>query len=467
MIFDIVIIGAGPGGYISAIRASQLGLKVALVEKRETLGGTCLNIGCIPSKALLESSEHYVQSLKEFKEHGIEIKSVKLNLKKMMERKDKVVGTLTQGVEFLMKKNKVQTFGGHGQLKSKNEVLVTYEDGKSEVLEARNILLATGSVPNTLPDIEIDEKTIVSSTGALSLSRVPTSMVVIGGGYIGLELGSIWNRLGSKVTVVEFGPKIAATMDSYIGKLLHQSLEKQGLFFELHSKVTKAKIQKDGKVNISIESVKKKSSKNMKADVVLVATGRRPFSDNLGLEVLNIQKDEGHFLKVNKHYQTSEPHVYAIGDLIPGPMLAHKAEEEGVAVAEHLAGLTSHVNYLTVPGVIYTWPEVASVGYTEDQLKEAQVPYASGRFPFAANGRAQALGFTEGQVKILAHKDTDQILGVHIIGPRASDIISEAVVAMEFGASSEDLARSFHAHPTLSEALREAALDVEKRARQM
>ena len=466
--FDLVIIGAGPGGYTSAIRASQLGLKVALVEKRKTLGGTCLNIGCIPSKALLESSEYYVQSLKDFKNHGIEIKSVKLNLKKMMERKDQVVQNLTHGVEFLMKKNKVQTFFGHGQIKSKNEVQVKYENGKSEILKAQNILLATGSVPNTLPSIEVDEKNIVSSTGALSLSHVPAHMVVIGGGYIGLELGSVWNRLGSKVTVIEFGPKIAATMDSHIGKLLHQSLEKQGLKFELHSKVTQAQVQrKEGPVNLSIESVKDGSTKKMKANVVLVATGRRPLSENLGLEALNVQKDEHHFLKVNEHYQTSEPHIYAIGDLIPGPMLAHKAEEEGVAVAEHLAGRSGHVNYLTVPGVIYTWPEVASVGYTEDQLKTAEVPYSSGRFPFAANGRAQSLGFTEGQVKILAHKDTDQILGVHIIGPRASDIISEAVVAMEFGASSEDLARTFHAHPTLSETLREAALDVDNRARQM
>lgn len=465
--FDLVIIGAGPAGYTGAIRASQLGLKVAIIEKRKTLGGTCLNVGCIPSKALLESSEHYVQSLHELQDHGVEVSDVKLNLEKMMERKGKVVSGLTQGVLGLMKKNKVEVLFGFGKIKSKNEVEVKLEDGSNQVLETKNIMLATGSVHNTLPGVEIDEQFIVSSTGALELPNVPEEMIVIGGGYIGLELGSVWQRLGSKVTVIEFSDKIAGTMDSQIGKLLHRSLDKQGLKFILQAKVTEAKVQKDNKVKVVIESVKDGSVQEMVVDAVLVSTGRRPYSEGLGLENVDVEKDKRGFVSINKKFQTSVDNIYAVGDLVDGPMLAHKAEEEGVAVAEIIAGKPGHVNYATVPGVIYTWPEVASVGYTEEQLKEKKIPYVAGKFPFIANGRARALGMTEGQVKVLAHKDTDELLGVHIIGPRASDMIAEAVVAMEFGASSEDLARSFHAHPTLSEALREAALDVEKRARQM
>ncbi len=465
--FDLVIIGAGPAGYTGAVRASQLGLKVAIIEKRKTLGGTCLNVGCIPSKALLESSEHYVQSLHELKDHGVEVSGVKLNLAKMMERKSKVVSGLTQGVLGLMKKNKVETLFGFGKIKSKNEVEVKLEDGSTQILETKNIMLATGSVHNTLPGITIDEQFIVSSTGALDLPNVPEKMIVIGGGYIGLELGSVWQRLGSQVTVVEYGDKVAGTMDAQIGKLLHRSLEKQGLKFLMQAKVTEAKVQNDNKVKVVIESVKDGSKQEMLVDAVLVSTGRRPYSEGLGLETVDIKKDARGFVSINKKFQTSETNIYAVGDLIDGPMLAHKAEEEGVAVAEIIAGKPGHVNYLTVPGVIYTWPEIASVGYTEEQLQEKKIPYASGKFPFIANGRARALGMTEGQVKVLAHKDTDELLGVHIIGPRASDMIAEAVVAMEFGASSEDLARSFHAHPTLSEALREAALDVDKRARQM
>lgn len=466
--FDLIIIGGGPAGYTGAVRAAQLGLKVALIEKRKTLGGTCLNVGCIPSKALLESSEHYTQSLHELGTHGVDIiGEVKLNLEKMMARKDKIVSELTGGVQYLMKKNKVQTFNGFGKIKSKNEVEVKLEDGSTEILETKNIMLATGSVPNTLPGIEIDEQFIVSSTGALELPNVPEQMIVIGGGYIGLELGSVWQRLGSQVTVVEFGSKIAGTMDAQIGKLLHRSLEKQGLKFMLDAKVTSAKVQDNNKINVVIESVKDGSKQEMTVDCVLVATGRRPYSEGLGLETVNIEKSKHGFVTVNNHYQTSVQNIYAVGDLIEGPMLAHKAEEEGVAVAEILAGKPGHVNYLTVPGVIYTWPEVASVGYTEEQLKEKNIAYSSGKFPFTANARAKALGMTEGQVKVLADKETDAILGVHIMGPRASDMIAEAVVAMEFGASSEDLARSFHAHPTLSEAVREAALDVDKRARQM
>ncbi len=465
--FDLVIIGSGPAGYTGAIRAAQLGLKVAIIEKRKTLGGTCLNVGCIPSKALLESSEHYVQTLNELEEHGVQVSEVKLSLEKMMTRKSKVVASLTQGVQGLMKKNKIETFFGFGKIKSTNEVEIKLEDGSVKVLETKNIMLATGSVHNTLPGIEIDEQFIVSSTGALDLANVPEKMIVIGGGYIGLELGSVWQRLGSQVTVIEFGDRIAVSMDSQIGRLLHRSLEKQGLKFSMQSKVTSAVVQDDNKVKVIVESVKDGSSQELMVDAVLVSTGRRPYSEGLGLESLNIEKDKFGFLSVNKKFQTSTDNIYAVGDLIEGPMLAHKAEEEGVAVAEIIAGKPGHVNYLTVPGVIYTWPEVASVGYTEDQLKEDNTPYASGKFPFLANGRARALGMTEGQVKVLAHKDTDKILGVHIIGPRASDMIAEAVLAMEFGASSEDLARSFHAHPTLSEALREAALDVDKRARQI
>ncbi len=465
--FDLVIIGAGPAGYTGAIRAAQLGLKVAIVEKRKTLGGTCLNVGCIPSKALLESSEHYVQSLHEFDSHGIEVSSVKLNLEKMMARKNKIVSDLTGGVQFLMKKNKIETFYGFGKIKSKNEVEVKLDTGSTETLETKNIMIASGSVHNILPGVEIDEQFIVSSTGALDLPNVPEKMIIIGGGYIGLELGSVWQRLGSQVTVVEFSNKIAGTMDTQIGKLLHRSLEKQGLKFILEAKVTKASVDKNNKVSVTIESVKDGKIEHVIVDTVLVATGRRPYSEGLGLENLNIEKDKRGCVVVNNHLQTSVTNIYAVGDLIDGPMLAHKAEEEGVAVAEHIVGLPSHVNYLTVPGVIYTWPEVASVGYTEEQLKEKNIPYNAGKFPFSANARAKALGMTEGQVKILAHKESDLILGVHIIGPRASDMIAEAVIAMEFGASSEDIARSFHAHPTLSEVMREAALDVDKRARQM
>lgn len=465
--FDLVIIGAGPAGYTGAIRAAQLGMKVAIIEKRKTLGGTCLNVGCIPSKALLESSEHYAQLHHTFKDHGIEVSGIKLNLEKMMAKKSKIVSDLTNGIQYLMKKNKIEVFYGFGKIKSKNEVEVKLEDGSIQVLEAKNIMLASGSVPNTLPGIEIDEQFIVTSTGALELPHVPEKMLVIGAGVIGLELGSVWQRLGSEVTVVEFGPRIGGALDQQMGKLLHRSLDKQGLNFILEAKVTKAKVMKNNKIDVVIESVKDGSITEMTVDCVLVSTGRRPYSEGLGLENVGIEKDKRGCVIINNHYQTSVPNIYAVGDLVDGPMLAHKAEEEAVAVAEILAGKPGHVNYLTVPSVIYTWPELASVGYTEEQLKEKKIPYASGKFPFSANARAKSLDMTEGQVKVLAHKETDQILGVHIVGPRASDMIAEAVVAMEFGASSEDLARSFHAHPTLSEVMREAALDVDKRARQM
>lgn len=463
--FDLVIVGAGPGGYTGAIRASQLGLKVAIVEKRKTLGGTCLNVGCIPSKALLESSEHFAQAQHDFKGHGIDVSGVKLNLKQMMSRKTKVVSELTKGVEFLMNKNKVSVFFGEGRFKGDNELEVNLNSGEKQSLKSKNFMIATGSDVNSL-GFEIDEKNIVSSTGALELEKVPKRLTVIGGGYIGLELGSVWQRLGTQVTVVEYGNRIAGTMDSTLAKALHKSLTKQGLLFLLGHKVNSAKKNKK-EIEIEIENVKTGEKTTETTDVVLVSAGRIPYTANLGLENTTVQMDERGFIKVNENYQTNSPSIYAIGDVIPGPMLAHKAEEEGVAVAEILAGLGGHVNYHTVPGVIYTWPEVASVGFTEDQLKEQGASYKVGKFPFSANGRAKALGFTEGMVKVLSRKDNDQLLGVHIMGPRASDMISEAVVAMEFGGSAEDLARSFHAHPTLSEAVREAALDVDKRARQM
>jgi dihydrolipoamide dehydrogenase len=462
--YDLVIVGAGPGGYTGAIRASQLGLKVAIIEKDKTLGGTCLNVGCIPSKALLESSEHFAAARHEFKDHGIDVGGVKLNLEQMLARKDKIVKDLTGGVAFLMKKNKVDVINGFGKVISPTQVEVTAPEGK-QVLETKNILLATGSVVNTLPNLQLDGKTIISSTEALSLPKVPEHLIVVGGGVIGLELGSVWLRLGAKVTVLEYMDRICPTMDIQTTRRLQMVLGKQGMEFLFQVKVTGAKVGKSG-AQISYEDVKDGSAKTISGDVVLVATGRKPFSDGLGLDELGIERDKRGFVLVNDHFQTKHPNIFAIGDLIPGPMLAHKAEEEGVAVAEILGGHAGHVNYETVPSVVYTWPELAAVGATEEQLKENGTPYKSGSFPFSANGRAKAIGMTDGFVKILAHAETDRILGVHILGPRASDMISEAVVAMEFGGSAEDLARSFHAHPTLSEVMREAALAVDKRARQ-
>lgn len=464
--FDVVVIGSGPGGYVCAIRCAQLGFKTAIVEKEKTLGGTCLNVGCIPSKALLDSSEHFLQASHELSDHGVEVSGVKLDLKKMMSRKDKIVSDLTGGVAYLMKKNEVQVFSGLGRLKSASEVEVLSSSGKKESIQTKKIVLATGSVPNALPGMEFDGKRVISSTEALTLNEVPKHLIVIGGGYIGLEMGSVWLRLGSKVTVLEYFDQICGTMDLQISKRLLQILKKQGMEFNLGVKVTKAESTKKG-VTVSFEGKKDGEKKTLDADYVLVAAGRRPFSEGLRLEEVGIEKNERGFVKVDDHFQTSVQNIYAIGDLIPGPMLAHKAEEEGVAVAEIMAGEAGHVNYNTVPGVIYTWPEVASVGKTEEQLKEEGVKYKIGSFPFAPNGRAKAMGMTEGLAKILADEKTDKILGVHILGPRASDMIAEAVAVMEFGGSAEDLARCFHAHPTLSEVLREAALAVDKRARQM
>lgn len=464
--FDLVIIGAGPAGYTGAIRAAQLGLKTAVIEKDRTLGGTCLNVGCIPSKALLQSSEHYHAAKENFAEHGIDLSGVKLNLKKMMERKDKIVSDLTGGIQYLFDKNKIKRFEGLGVIQSPTTVTVKKKDGSSETLSTKNIMLATGSVPNELPFLKYDGKVIISSTEALALPEVPKRMVVVGGGVIGLELGSVWSRLGSQVTVIEYTDSICGGMDKGIAKRMLQILKKQGLEFILSAKVTGADRKEKG-ATVHYELLKDGTKESIEADIVLVSTGRRPYSEGLGLNNVGLAADNRGMVPVNDHFQTEVPNIYAVGDLIRGPMLAHKAEEEGVAVAEIIAGLPGHVNYLTVPSIIYTWPEVASVGYTEEELKSKGIEYNVGTFPFTPNGRAKALGLTEGQCKILADKASDKVLGVHIVGPAAGDLIAEATMAMEFGASSEDIARAFHAHPTLSEVVREAALAVDKRARQM
>jgi dihydrolipoamide dehydrogenase len=465
-VFDLVVIGSGPGGYVGAIRAAQLGLKTAVIEKDPTFGGTCLNVGCIPSKALLDSSEHFAAATHELGQHGVIVKDVELDLVTMMKRKDKVVLDNTNGISFLFKKNKITPFRGVGKLKSANEVEVTKPDGSKEIIQAKNIMLATGSTVNGLPFLKVDGQRVVSSTEALMLPKVPRKLVVIGAGAIGLELGSVWQRLGADVTVVEFANKICGPMDAGLSDRLQKILQKQGIKFLLNSKTTAADVKRDV-VLLQVESASDGSKQTLEADVVLVAVGRKPFSDGLGLEDLGITKDARGFVSVNAHFQTKFPNVFAIGDLIPGPMLAHKAEEEGVAVAEIIAGKPGHVNYETVPSVIYTWPEFAAVGATEEQLKAAGVEYATGSFPFSANGRARASMQTDGLVKVIADKKTDRVLGVHIVGPRASDLIHEAVICMEFGGSSEDIARSFHAHPTFAEAVREAALAVDGRARQM
>jgi dihydrolipoamide dehydrogenase len=455
--FDVIIIGGGPGGYVAAIRAAQLGLKTACVEKRGTLGGTCLNVGCIPSKVLLESSEKYADAQHEFAKHGIDAK-VSLNLKTMMARKDEVVGSFTKGIEGLFKKNKVTYLVGHGSITGQNEVTV---EGKK--YGAKNIVIATGSDVTPLPGITIDEKQIVSSTGALTLSSVPKKLVVIGAGVIGLELGSVWGRLGAEVTVIEYLDRITPGMDNEIAKQFQKLLEKQGFTFRLSKKVTGAKAGKSG-VELTVEDAAGGNAETVKADVVLVAVGRKPYTENLGLETVGVKMDNRGRIEVDGHLQTNVAGIYAIGDVIAGPMLAHKAEEEGVVVVEHIAGQKPHINYDAIPGVVYTWPEVATVGKTEEQLKEAGIAYKAGKFPFMANSRARGAGTPEGFVKILADAKTDKIYGVHIIGPHAGTMIAEAVLAMEFGASSEDIARTCHAHPTLNEAMKEAALAVDGRA---
>ena len=459
--FDLIVIGGGPGGYVCAIRAAQLGLKTACVESRGTLGGTCLNVGCIPSKSLLNLSENFHKAKKDFNKQGIEIEGIKLNIEKMMSNKNKSVQVLTKGVEFLFKKNKVTYIKGKGVLFSKNDIIV-YENNKRTNYKAKNIVIATGSAVVSLPGIEIDEKNIISSTGALSLNEVPKKLAVIGGGYIGLEMGSVWSRLGSEVTVIEYLDHITPGMDREISDEFKKILTKQGIKFKMGSKVNSVKTNGTG-ILINFTDVKTSKAESLEFDKVLVSVGRKPYTEGLNLTKVGIKKDNKGRIEVNSKLQTSIKNIYAIGDVIKGPMLAHKAEEEGIAVAEILAGQAGHVNYDVIPGVIYTSPEVATVGKTEEQLKEEKKSYKVGKFPFLANSRAKVNNETDGFVKILADSETDKVLGVHIIGPHCGDMIAEMALAMEFGASSEDIARTCHAHPTHTEAIKEAALAVDKR----
>ena len=459
--FQAVVIGGGPGGYVCAIRLSQLGLKTACIESRGSLGGTCLNVGCIPSKSLLNLSEefHKVQNLSN---KGIEIGEVKLNLSKMMKSKDKAVTVLTKGVEFLFKKNKVTYFKGYGSFKSQNEILIKDNENKETIIQSEKTIIATGSVATSLPGIEIDEQKIVSSTGALKLEKVPNKMVVVGGGYIGLEMGSVWSRLGAEVEVVEFLDHITPGMDKEISSEFMKILKKQGIKFNMQNKVETIKKNKSGVV---VSTVDKEGNKNnFESDVVLISVGRKANTEGLNLETIGVELDDRKRIKTDKSFKTNLENIYAIGDVISGPMLAHKAEDEGIAVAENIAGQSGHVNYDTIPGVVYTTPEVAAIGKTEEQLKDSKMKYKVGKFSFMANSRAKAIDDAEGFVKILADEKTDKVLGAHIIGPHAGELIAEIGVAMEFGASSEDIARTCHAHPTFSEAVKEAALSVDKRA---
>jgi dihydrolipoamide dehydrogenase len=459
MAYDVVVIGSGPGGYVCAIKAAQLGLKTAVIEKRATFGGTCLNIGCIPSKALLYASEMLAEAGHTLAQLGVDTGTPKLNLKQMMAHKDATVSANVNGVAFLFKKNKIDAFRGTGRVIAAGKVSVTGEDGKVEEIEAANIVLATGSDVAGIPGVKVDfdEKVIVSSTGALELAKVPTTMVVVGGGVIGLELGSVWARLGARVTVVEYLDTILGGMDGEVARQLQRLLAKQGLEFRLGARVTGvARAKKGG--SVTFEPVKGGAAETIAADVVLVATGRRPYTEGLGLAEAGVALDERGRVKVDGHLRTNIEGIYAIGDVIAGPMLAHKAEEEGVAVAETIAGQAGHVNYAVIPSVVYTSPEVASVGRTEEELKKDGIAYKVGKFPFSANGRARAMLKTDGFVKILADKETDRVLGCHIVGFGAGELIQEASVLMEFGGSSEDLARTCHPHPTMSESVKEAAL---------
>ena len=459
--FQAVVIGGGPGGYVCAIRLSQLGIKTACIDSRRTLGGTCLNIGCIPSKSLLNLSENF-EKTKNFPNLGIEVGQVKLNLDKIMQNKNKAVDTLTKGVEFLFKKNKVSYYKGIASFKSAKKISVKDEKKKETIIEAEKIIISTGSEPISLPGIEFDEKTVLSSTGALSLGKVPKKMVVVGGGYIGLEMGSVWLRFGTEVHVVEFLDHITPGMDREISKEFMKILKKQGMKFHLQTKLESIKKNNNG---VKITTKDKDGKKiDFDCDVVLISVGRKPNTKNLNLEKINITLDDKKRIKINSNFETNLKNIYAIGDVISGPMLAHKAEEEGIAVAELIAGQSGHVNYDVIPGVIYTSPEVATVGKTEEQLKELNKKYKVGKFPFLANSRAKAIDEPEGFVKILVDDKTDKILGVHMIGPHVGEMIAEIGVAMEFGASAEDIARTCHAHPTFSEALKEAALSVDKRA---
>ena len=459
--FDLVVIGGGPGGYVCAIRAAQLGLKTACVESRGALGGTCLNVGCIPSKSLLNLSENFQKAKKDFNQQGIEIDRIKLNIEKMMSNKNKSVQVLTKGVEFLFKKNKVTYLKGKGVLFSKNDIVV-YENNKKNSYKAKNIVIATGSTVASLPGIEIDEKNIISSTGALSLNKVPQKLAVIGGGYIGLEMGSVWSRLGSEVTVIEYLENITPGMDREISNEFKKILTKQGIKFKMGSKVNSIKSLSNG-VSINYTDIKNSKEETLGFDKVLVSVGRKPYTEGLNLTKIGVKKDNKGRIEVDAKLQTSVKNIFAIGDVIKGPMLAHKAEEEGIAVAEILAGQAGHVNYDVIPGVVYTSPEVATVGKTEEQLKSENKVYKVGKFPFLANSRAKVNNETEGFVKILADSKTDKVLGVHIIGPHCGDMIAEMALAMEFGASAEDIARTCHAHPTHTEAIKEAALAVDKR----
>ena len=459
--FQAIVIGGGPGGYVCAIRLAQLGLKTACIESRGSLGGTCLNIGCIPSKSLLNLSEEFHKA-QHLSSKGIEIENIKLNLSKMMKNKDKAVTILTKGVEFLLKKNKVTYFKGTGSFKSKNEILIKDEKNKEILIRGDKIIIATGSAPVALQETQFDEKVIVSSTGALKLQEVPKKMVVVGGGYIGLEMGSVWSRLGAEVHVVEFLDHITPGMDKEISNEFMKILKKQGINFHLEHKVEKIKKSKVGAIISTIS--KEGTKKDFECDVVLISVGRKPNTNGLNIEKIGIELDDKKRIKTNKSFQTNIDNIYAIGDVIVGPMLAHKAEDEGIAVAENIAGQSGHVNYDTIPGVIYTTPEVASIGKTEEQLKELNIKYKIGKFSFMANSRAKAINDAEGFVKILADEKTDKVLGAHLIGPHAGELIAEIGVAMEFGASSEDIARTCHAHPTFSEAVKEAALSVDKRA---
>ena len=455
--YDVAIIGSGPGGYVAAIRCAQLGMKTAIIEKYSTLGGTCLNVGCIPSKAMLDSSHHYEEAIEHFEEHGIDIPGeVKVNLKKMIERKQSVVDQTCDGVKFLMKKNDIDVFEGVGSFKDKTHIDIKKNDGETETIESKNIIIATGSKPSNLPFIELDKERIITSTEALTLKEVPKHMIIIGGGVIGLELGQVYKRLGAEVTVVEYMDRIIPTMDSSLSKELMKVMKKQKVKFHLSHKVKSVERKKD---EIIVKADNKKGEEvEFKGDYCLVSVGRRPYTDGLNAEAAGVKIDDKGRVEVNEHLQTATSNIYAIGDVIRGVMLAHKAEEEGTLVAEQLAGQKPHINYNLIPGVVYTWPEVASVGKTEEELKEAGVEYKSGQFPMRALGRARASMDLDGFVKILADKTTDEVLGVHMVGARCADLIAEAVTAMEFRASAEDISRMSHAHPTYAEAVKEAAL---------
>jgi len=459
--FQAVVIGGGPGGYVCAIRLAQLGLKTACVESRGSLGGTCLNVGCIPSKSLLNLSEEF-HKVKNLSNKGIEVGEVKLNLDKMMKSKEKAVTVLTKGVEFLLKKNKVTYYKGVGSFKSKNEISIKGTDNNETLIFSEKVIIATGSVPVALPGISFDEKIIVSSTGVLKLDKVPKKLMVVGGGYIGLEMGSVWSRLGSEVHVVEFLDHITPGMDKEISNEFMKILKKQGIKFHMQHKVEKITKKNSSATVLTMD--KDGNTKDFDCDVVLVSVGRKPNTEGLNLEKIGLNLDDKNRIQTDKNFKTNLENIYAIGDVITGPMLAHKAEDEGIAVAENIAGQSGHVNYDTIPGVIYTTPEVASIGKTEEQLKESNIKYKIGKFSFMANSRAKAIDDTEGFVKILADEKTDKVLGAHLIGPHAGELIAEIGIAMEFGASSEDIARTCHAHPTFSEAVKEAALSVDKRA---